>query len=293
MTYRQFQFLILLWKTGVVNTFGLIKICANCGAQYLGVVLSSAAGNFSDIGPRVLLEPITGLGVSAQFVVKGATILEKRQRIATLAAFISASAAAVSTDPTTNAAMGGVIASKISYMKAILARGGETQVGSQATHFLGHQLKRAIDLTDYKFKIVLDQQQATKILLKQSLYRNEFTLKSKHIINNIFAEHTLCRCGKLSHFNYAELSKPLPSIFFISQLPRTPLNVSDIILWSSCAVGSICVLTIGSLYGFQFSKRKRWMREINNANEIIIDVPSVNLTNESVKSPRVKFIPVK
>lgn len=63
--------------------------------------------------------------------------------------------------------MGGVIASKISYMKAILARGGETQVG-QATHFLGQHLQRVIDLRDYKFKIVLEQQQATNLLVKQS-----------------------------------------------------------------------------------------------------------------------------
>ena len=47
MNYQQFQFLLILWKMGVVDTFGVMKICANCGAQYMGVVLSSAAGNFS------------------------------------------------------------------------------------------------------------------------------------------------------------------------------------------------------------------------------------------------------
>ena len=109
----------------------------------------------------------------------------------------------------------------------------------------------------------------------------------------MFAEHTLRRCGKLSPFNYAELSKTLPPVYFISQLPRIPLNVSSIIFWSSCAAGSICVLAIGSLYAFQVSKRKRWRREINNANDIIIDVPYVNLANESVKSPMVKFIPLE
>ena len=151
MTYREFQFLILLWKMGVINTFSVIKICTNCGAQYMGVVLSSAAGNFSDIGPSVLLEPITGLGVGAQFVITGATMLERRKRIATLAAFLSASAASLTTDPTTNAAMGGVIASKISYMRAIMARGGQTHLVSPATNFVGQHLERLITHESIEF----------------------------------------------------------------------------------------------------------------------------------------------
>ena len=43
-------------------------------------------------------------------VAAAATIAEKRQRIATLAAFLATSTAAVTTDPTTNAAVGGAIA---------------------------------------------------------------------------------------------------------------------------------------------------------------------------------------
>lgn len=59
MTYTEFQFLILLWKMSVVDTFNVIKICANCGSQYIGIVLSSAAKNLSDIGAKVLLEPVS------------------------------------------------------------------------------------------------------------------------------------------------------------------------------------------------------------------------------------------
>lgn len=107
MTYKEFQFLMLLWKIGVVDTFNVLKICINCGFQYMGIVLSSAAGNFSDIGPKVLLEPVFGLNTSIQYVAAAATIAEKRQRIATLAAFLATSTAAVTTDPTTNAAVRG------------------------------------------------------------------------------------------------------------------------------------------------------------------------------------------
>jgi len=45
----------------------------------MGVVLSSAAGNFSDIGPKVLFEPVLGLGTGYQFVKAAANGVEKRK----------------------------------------------------------------------------------------------------------------------------------------------------------------------------------------------------------------------
>ena len=77
MTYKEFQFLILLWKIGVVDTYNVLKICTNCGSRYIGIVLSSAAENFSDIGPKVLLEPVFGLGTGIQYLVAAAIIAEK------------------------------------------------------------------------------------------------------------------------------------------------------------------------------------------------------------------------
>lgn len=87
MTYQQFQLLMLFWQMGIVDTFNVLKLFINCGSQYVGIVLSSAAGNFSDIGPKVLLEPVLGLGTGYQFVKVAATVAERRQRIATLAFF--------------------------------------------------------------------------------------------------------------------------------------------------------------------------------------------------------------
>ena len=128
MGYKEFQVLMIFLNLGVVDTFSVLKLCVNCGSQYMGVVLASAAGNFSNIGPKVLLEPIMGFGTSYQFVQAAATTVEKRQRIATLASFLAASGGAFTTDPNTNAAIGGAVASKIGYMKAILARGGASQI---------------------------------------------------------------------------------------------------------------------------------------------------------------------
>ena len=109
MTPTQFQILMLFWHIGLVDTFNVLKICLNGGSQYLSIVGTSAVGNASDFGIKSLLEPILGLGTSYQFVQSAATIAEKRQRVATLAAFLSSSICALTTDPATNIAMGSAI----------------------------------------------------------------------------------------------------------------------------------------------------------------------------------------
>lgn len=120
-----FKLMLFFWQVGLVDTFSLIQFCVNSGSQYGAIVVASAAGNFSDIGPKVLFEPIIGLGTSFQFIRAARTAAERRARIATIAAFLSTSGtSAVTTDPATNAAVGGAIASKIAYMRAILTRGG-------------------------------------------------------------------------------------------------------------------------------------------------------------------------
>jgi len=126
MQLNEFQLLMLFWQLGLVDTFNVIKkLCVNGGAQYMGVVLASAAGNTTELGGKTLFEPIIGFGTSYQFIMAAASVVERRQRIATLASFLGASVGALTSDPTTNAALGGVIASKIAYMKAILeVRGG-------------------------------------------------------------------------------------------------------------------------------------------------------------------------
>lgn len=124
MGYNEFQLLMIFWHIGLVDTFSVIKLCVNTGSQYVGIVLSSAAGNTSNLSPRNLLEPILGLSTGYQFVQAAATAVERKQRIATLALFLAASGGALTADPCTNAALGSAIASKISYMKRILARGG-------------------------------------------------------------------------------------------------------------------------------------------------------------------------
>ena len=52
-----FKLMLFFWQVGLVDTFSLIQFCVNSGSQYGAIVVACAAGNFSDIGPKVLFEP--------------------------------------------------------------------------------------------------------------------------------------------------------------------------------------------------------------------------------------------
>jgi hypothetical protein len=80
MAYKEFQLLMIFWQLGLVDTFSVLKLCVNGGSQYVGIVLSSAAGNYSDLGITSLVEPTLGLGTSYKFVKAAAA--ERHHRIA-------------------------------------------------------------------------------------------------------------------------------------------------------------------------------------------------------------------
>ena len=250
---------MLFWNMGLVDTFSVIKLCINCGSQYASVVLSSAAGNFSDIGPKVLFEPVLGLGTGYQFVKAAATAAERRQRIATLASFLAASAGAVNTDPTTNAAIGSAVASKIAYMKGILARGGSLQ---RNQYVLNPSLK--------DFIITVDSIKTP--ILEIHPYRTQFTCNSKMIIDNMFQEHTARRYLQVS----AQKIKT-----YLAPIASTQINTIALIGWigwTCFGVGIISFTILGSLYLFQCAERKRWQ---NQNNEVIIDVTPLLVTKKS------------
>lgn len=251
MTYTQFQILMLFWNMGFVDTFSVLKLCINCGSQYVGVVLSSAAGNFSDIGPKVLFEPVLGLGTGYQFVKAAATAAERRQRIATLACFLAASAGAVNTDPTTNAAIGAAVASKVGYMKAILARGGSLQ---RNQYVLNPSLK--------DFIITVDSIKTP--VLEVHPYRAEFTANCKISINNMFQDHTTHRYLQGST---QKIKTVAPT--YLSPIVSTQINNTALIGWTCFGVGLIGFTTLGALYLFQRAERKRWQ---NQSDQVLIDV---------------------
>lgn len=111
-------------------------------------------------------------------------------RICTLAAFLSTSLeTAIQTDPSTNKALSAIITSKISYIKAILARGG------------GKKLIKLVYSSALKKAYVLDLVKISVFNVHEYQYNNN----SKIIIKNMFREHANNRyclaCAKGTYFS--------------------------------------------------------------------------------------------
>jgi len=164
-----------MWQYGLVDTFTAVNFIYNAGAQYSAVVIAAMAdGNVTKL-PSMLFEPIAGLGVSCQFIKAAQTAAERRARVATLAAFLSAStAAAVGSTPAANAGLGGAVAAHIAHMRDVLQIRGGQILGSKVN------------------KTILDSVKTPVFEIHP--YRTQFTYNSKMIIDNMFQEHTARRC---------------------------------------------------------------------------------------------------
>ena len=252
---REFQLLMIFWQLGLVDTFNVIKLCVNGGSQYLGVILSSAAGNTTQLGVKTLLEPILGLGISYQFIM-AVDAVERHKRIATLASFLSASAGALTTDPTTNAAMGAAVASKIAYMRAILAtRGGSQQL---LEYVLTPSLKNYL-MKNYSITV---NPVVTPLLSPAQIQLQE---TNKLIIKNMFQEHTAHRYLQRSA---QEIKTVAPSYLAPMVAASTTVNTTAVVGWF-LGVGLVGLTTLGALCLFQYAERRRWQ---NQNDEVVIDV---------------------
>lgn len=125
MPTSSLQIIYLLWQVKLVDTLTLIPVFDNTCAQYGTIVAVASVGNSFDIGAKVLLEPIRGLGTSYRFVRAAQTRTEQISRVATLATFLSTSGASILTrDPAINVAVGGNVSANIGSI--IGSRGGAT-----------------------------------------------------------------------------------------------------------------------------------------------------------------------
>lgn len=170
----------------------------------------------------MIFEPILGLGVGCKFIKAAQTAGERRARVATLAALLSASTgAAVGSNPATNAGLGAALASHIVHMRNILQiRGGQIE--------------------NPRFEI--------------NPYRAQFTYNSKMIIDNMFQEHTARRYlqGSVNKIVQPSYSVPIAS---------TQIKTTALIGWTCFGVGLIGFITLATLYLFQRAKRKRWQNQ--------------------------------
>jgi hypothetical protein len=241
ITSTSLQLVLFFYQMGLIDTFTLIQFCVNSGTQYAAVVLGAASGNFSDIGLKVLFEPITGFGTGYQFIKAAKTLAERKTRIATLAAFLSTSTLSVTQlDPATNAAVGAAISTKIAYMRAILARGGGNQTGE---YLLTPSLKG--------FAIVANSIKSPS--LESHAYRKKFFSNCKISIDTILHDHTARR--------YFQASGPKMKIIaptYLTPIVSTQVNTTAFIGFTTLGFGLIVFTSLGLLYLFERTERKRW-----------------------------------
>ena len=225
------KLMLFFWQMGLVDTFSLIQFCINTGSQYGAIVVASAAGNFSEIGPKLLFELITCTKYNNRFIRAAQTAAERRASIATLAALLSTSkASAVTIDPATNAAVGSAVVSKIAYMRAILTRGG-------GRNYKITKLKSSLK----DFSIIVDTP-----VLEIDPSRTQFTSNSKMIIDNMFQEHTARRYLQRS----AQKIKAVAPTY-LAPMASSQINTTALIGWTCLGVGLIGFTILGSLYLFQ------------------------------------------
>ena len=168
-----------------------------------------------------------------------------------MATLLSASATStVATDPATNAALGSAIASKISYMRAILARGGET-----------FNIPKSISSSSLKeFAIVVESVKTS--VLDIHPYRTEFTYNNKMIVDNMFQEYTARRYLQGSA---RKIKTVAPTYLAPMASASTKVNTTALIGCTCLCVGLISLTVLVLLYLFQCAERKRWQNRKNEA----------------------------
>jgi hypothetical protein len=147
--------------------------------------------------------------------------------------------------------MGAAVASKVAYMKAILARGGSLQ---RNQYVLNPSLK--------DFRITVDSIKTP--VLEVHPYRAQFTAQCKISINNMFQEHTARRYLQGS----AQKIKTVGPTY-LAPIASNQINTTALIGWTCFGVVLIGFTTLGALYLFQRAERKRWQ---NQNDGVIIDV---------------------
>ena len=253
-----------MWQFGLVDTLTAVNFIYNVGSQYGAIVLAAMADGDITKVPGIALEPIAGLGLGYKFIKAAKTETERRARIATLAALLSASSAtAAGSTPAANAGVGGAIAAHIAYMRnALQVRGGSSSFVSVS------------ELKD--FKIVLN---SVKMPISEiNPYRKQFTENSKMIINNMFQDHTSHRylqgsTQKLKTIGSTYLvpiaSTASTQIKTLAPIASSQIPTTALIGWTSVGLGLFSFTILGSLYLFQRAERNRWQ---NQNDEVLINV---------------------
>jgi hypothetical protein len=232
--YSHLKFMYLIWQFSIIDTYAMVNYFVNVGMQYITVVFTYAGvKHLSELNLKVMLEPITGLGISVRYIKAAETASTYRARVANIAALLSSSAGLTGTStPAANGTLGCTIAIQIESMRAALtARGGGYYKNSL-------QLISQSSLENYQMICVSLETAVTKF----HPYREKFAFKSKIIIDNLFQKHTTGRF----------LQKvDLPARYLIP-LVSTELNTNLLILvgYTYFGFGVVSFIALGTLYLF-------------------------------------------
>lgn len=240
---------VLLYKAGLIDGFSAFNILYNTGTQYAVIVLGKlSVDKHTDINLReALLEPFVGMGVGVRYVSAGKTELERRARVATLAALFSTSATAAATSvPSTNGAIGTAILTQIAHMRKVL---NETRGGGILDNLPVRLTKNSL---------------VKSSVLEVHPYRTVYAEKSREIITNIFNQHTQCRY----EYSLAKSGKkfiPLCSPAFVH------ISIKTVLGYCFLGAGLTVGIVYGGLYLIRESQQKHY-KVIIQPNEKIIDV---------------------
>lgn len=230
------KIMILLWKMNQVDTLTLVNFFYNVGAQYVGIVGTAiGTSNNSSSFPKVLLEPVLGLGVGCKYIRYAKDAAEMKSRAATLLALFFASARVVqTTNPAVNAAFGASAGTEIARMREVI------QMTNDITRGGGSSVLLEPVITGFDFG------QPTQLGIH--FYRKQFTENSKIIIDNIFHESTLRRFCYASRYvipvSRNLISGKIDSIIFLGS--------------ASVCVSVVAITVYGALCLFQNVERKRF-----------------------------------
>ena len=255
MSISQFKIIIFLWNIEMLDSLTVIQICWNTGAQYCGIGGSSAVGNWSNISPLILFEPINGLRISAHCILNGATRAEQARRLATVTSYLSVSTtSALQLDPNTNLAIGRTVAAKIGYMKSILARGGGNTL-----------LSYSIPTNPNNINYLTIASTNKNLRVNRLLHRLRQQTTNQEVIKNMFEQNKNHRFAQGLASNSTSFLTTNVSI-----ISKTKLNTKAIIGWTTCTIGITGCLIIESLLLFQESKKRRVLKKYANSKEILI-----------------------
>ena len=131
---NEFHILLFMFQMGLIDSYTFSNCARNLAVQYGAVVLGSVGSNVTS---NCFLTPVFGLGLAAEYIKVGGTLVEKRARFLTVSSLMSASlTSSVCADTATNGAIGASVMAFIGHMKSVVEKANGSCVPFLENRFL-------------------------------------------------------------------------------------------------------------------------------------------------------------